>query len=69
MASTSKRPPNLNSLNAQPKPVVSVEEWEASAPIGDLEVKSVNYIQAASERAALPPKVRTHEVTQIVCSL
>lgn len=58
MASTSKRPANLNTLTPHPKPVISVEEWEASAPIGDIEVKSVNRVQAASERAALPPKVR-----------
>ncbi|KAI0633496.1 Sec34-domain-containing protein [Trametes polyzona] len=56
MASSSKRPPNLNTLTSATKPVISVEEWEASAPIGDVEVKSVNYVQAASERAALPPK-------------
>ncbi|OSD04130.1 Sec34-domain-containing protein [Trametes coccinea BRFM310] len=51
-----KRPPNLVSVTPQPKPTISVEEWEAVAPIGDVEVKSVSYIQAASEQAALPLK-------------
>ncbi|KAI0644707.1 Sec34-domain-containing protein [Trametes meyenii] len=56
MAAASKRPANLSTLTPAPKPTISVEEWEASAPLGDLEVKSVNYVQAASDRAALPPK-------------
>ncbi|KAH9858997.1 Sec34-domain-containing protein [Lenzites betulinus] len=58
MASAGKRPPNLNTIATPTKPatVISVEEWEAIAPIGDVEVKSVNHVQAASERSALPPK-------------
>ncbi|KAI0368378.1 Sec34-domain-containing protein [Pilatotrama ljubarskyi] len=56
MASSSKRPPHLAALNAPPKPAISVEEWEAVAPIGDIEAKSVNFVQGASERAVLPPK-------------
>ncbi|CDO75690.1 hypothetical protein BN946_scf184585.g3 [Trametes cinnabarina] len=55
MASASRQPPNLGTANPQPKPI-SVEEWEAAAPIGDVEAKSVSYVQAASEKAALPPK-------------
>ncbi|KAI0769415.1 Sec34-domain-containing protein [Trametes elegans] len=56
MTSTSKRPPNLLTLHVHSKPTISVEDWEASAPLGDIEAKSVNFIQSVSERAALPPK-------------
>ncbi|KAL7281373.1 hypothetical protein ACG7TL_004683 [Trametes sanguinea] len=57
-----KRPPNLVSVTPQPKPTISVEEWEAVAPIGDVEVKSVSYIQAASEQAALPLKFSVEDL-------
>ena len=51
-----KRPPNLSSVT--PKTTVSVEEWEANAPLGDVETRSVSFVQAASERSTLPSKVR-----------
>lgn len=44
-------------LSTQPKSIISVEDWEAKAPLGDLETRSVNLIKAASERAPLPLKV------------
>ncbi|KAI0332278.1 Sec34-domain-containing protein [Cubamyces sp. BRFM 1775] len=56
MATSTKRPQNLNIPATQSKPSISVEEWEAAAPITDIEARSVSYVQAASERAALPPK-------------
>lgn len=57
MASNSKRPSAPISLNPYTKPVLSVEEWEAKAPLADIQHRSVNSIKAASERAALPVKV------------
>ncbi|KZT22200.1 Sec34-domain-containing protein [Neolentinus lepideus HHB14362 ss-1] len=39
-----------------PKAVISLEEWEAKAPLGELEIKSVNAIKTASERVPLPLK-------------
>ncbi|KAH9940375.1 Sec34-domain-containing protein [Epithele typhae] len=53
MASTTKRPP---ALTPHPKPTISVEEWESSAPISELESRSVSWVQAAAERSTLPPK-------------
>lgn len=44
-------------LSIQAKPIISVEDWEAKAPLGDLETRSVNLIKAAGERAPLPLKV------------
>jgi hypothetical protein len=42
-----------------PKQVISVEEWEVKAPLGEVEIKSVNLVKAASEKlkSALPFKV------------
>lgn len=39
------------------KPTISVEEWEAKAPLLDSAMKSINAIKAASENRPLPPKV------------
>lgn len=61
MASTSKRPPNLTTLTPYAKPTITVEEWEASAPLGEVEARSVSYVQSANERSALPLKVRVVE--------
>jgi len=44
-------------LSTHPKPVISVEDWEAKAPLGELETRSVSVIKAASEKASLPSKV------------
>ncbi|TRM70359.1 Sec34-like family-domain-containing protein [Schizophyllum amplum] len=46
------------SLTTKPKPNISVEEWEAKAPLGEIEIRSVGAVKAASERVPLPPKVR-----------
>ncbi|TEB28117.1 Sec34-domain-containing protein [Coprinellus micaceus] len=37
-------------------PALSVEEWEAKAPLGDLEIRSVNAIKIASEKVPFPLK-------------
>ncbi|KAH8107660.1 Sec34-domain-containing protein [Cristinia sonorae] len=55
MASSSRRPP-IPILTPHSKPVVTVEEWEAKAPLGDVETKSVNIVKAASEHRPLPQK-------------
>ena len=39
------------------KQVISVEEWEAKAPLGDLETRSINAIKAAAEKVPYPLKV------------
>jgi hypothetical protein len=44
-------------LSTQPNPSISVEDWEAKAPLGELETRSVSLIKTASERAPLPLKV------------
>ncbi|KAH9949100.1 Sec34-like family-domain-containing protein [Amylocystis lapponica] len=54
--SPAKRTGVPTSLTPHPKAVISVEEWEAKAPLGDVETRSVNVIKAASERIALPLK-------------
>ena len=45
-------------LTPQPKPTISVEEWEAKAPLSDLHLRSINAIKLASEKVPLPLKVR-----------
>ena len=52
------RRPTGTPTPAPPKPLITLEEWEAKAPLGDLESQSVNLLKAASERAARPVKVR-----------
>lgn len=50
-----RRPTTLSA--PPPKPTLSMEEWEAKAPLGELEARSVNLLKAASERSPLPIKV------------
>ena len=50
--------PTSLSLAPQPKLTISVEEWEAKAPLSDLHLRSVNAIKLASEKVPLPLKVR-----------
>jgi hypothetical protein len=45
-------------LSSHSKPVtISLEEWEAKAPLGDLEIKSIDALKVASENIPLPLKV------------
>lgn len=61
MTSTTRVPPRRiqtqTHLTAPSKPTISVEEWEAKAPLLDAAMKSINAIKAASEHRPLPPKV------------
>ncbi|KAG6873047.1 hypothetical protein C0995_003804 [Termitomyces sp. Mi166 len=43
-------------LAPQAKPTLSVEEWEAKAPLGDVEVRSIARVKSASEQIPLPSK-------------
>ncbi|PBK78097.1 Sec34-domain-containing protein [Armillaria solidipes] len=45
------------------RPTINVEEWEARAPLSDVEIRSVGIIKAASERPPLPVKFSTDEKT------
>ncbi|TFK53805.1 Sec34-domain-containing protein [Heliocybe sulcata] len=56
---TTRRAATPSAPSPHPKPVITLEEWEAKAPLGDLEIKSVNAIKAASERVPLPLKVHS----------
>ncbi|KZT04128.1 Sec34-domain-containing protein [Laetiporus sulphureus 93-53] len=59
--SSIKRANPLTSLTPHPKPTISVEEWEARAPLGELEMRSVNLVKAASEKAVVPSKFSPDE--------
>ncbi|EPQ56850.1 Sec34-domain-containing protein [Gloeophyllum trabeum ATCC 11539] len=48
--------PTVNAPSPHPKPTITLEEWEAKAPLGELELKSVNAVKAACERVPLPLK-------------
>ncbi|KAF5381998.1 hypothetical protein D9615_004200 [Tricholomella constricta] len=48
-------------LTSQPKHTISVEEWEAKAPLGELETRSIAAIKAASERTPLPLKFSSYD--------
>lgn len=49
----SKRPPAITPARR----TISVEEWDAKAPLSDLEVRSVNALKAANEKIPLPLRV------------
>ena len=53
---TQRRPAAPPTL-LQPKPQISLEEWEAKAPLSDLALKSVVAVKAASAKSPLPLKV------------
>lgn len=44
-------------LTTQIQNTLSVEDWEAKAPLSDLEIRSINLIKAANENVPLPAKV------------
>ncbi|KAG5642052.1 hypothetical protein DXG03_003723 [Asterophora parasitica] len=48
-------------ITSQPKPTISVEAWEAKAPLGELETRSIAALKAASERTPLPSKFSSDE--------
>ncbi|KAL6301269.1 Sec34-like family-domain-containing protein [Sparassis latifolia] len=60
-STNSKRQNTLTSLSPYPKPTISVEEWEAKAPLSDPEARSVNLVKKASERSSLPSKSSVDE--------
>lgn len=43
----------------QSKPQLTIEKWEARAPLSDLALKSVAAVKAASEKTPLPLKVQS----------
>ncbi|KAF7790075.1 hypothetical protein EIP86_001025 [Pleurotus ostreatoroseus] len=43
------------------RPVINLEDWEAKAPLGDLENRSVNLVKTASEYTSLPFKFSVDE--------
>ncbi|KAI0292705.1 Sec34-like family-domain-containing protein [Multifurca ochricompacta] len=50
MAASRSSTPALNIRSPHPKSTLTIEDWEAKAPLGDTEVKSVASIKAAIER-------------------
>ncbi|OCH92045.1 Sec34-domain-containing protein [Obba rivulosa] len=62
MASAAKRPP-APAPSPTPKRAITMEEWEAKAPLGEIEVRSVNLLRTASEQRPLPLKFDRDEST------
>ena len=50
MAASRSNTPALNIRSPNPRPALTIEEWEAKAPLGDVEVKSVAALKAACEQ-------------------
>jgi hypothetical protein len=50
MAASRSNTPAVNIRSPLPKSTLTIEEWEAKAPLGDPETKSVAAIKAANER-------------------
>ena len=51
MAVSRSNTPALNIRSPHPKSTLTIEEWEAKAPLGEAEAKSIATIKAASERS------------------
>ena len=49
MAASRSNTPALNIRSPIPRPALTIEEWEAKAPLGDVEIKSVAALKAACE--------------------
>ena len=67
MASSRANTPSLNIRTQQPKSALTIEEWEAKAPLGDAEIKSVAALKAAVERRPSLP-LSTVRVSPFLCS-
>ncbi|KAF8267658.1 Sec34-like family-domain-containing protein [Lactarius quietus] len=58
MAASRSNTPALNIRTPNPRPALTIEEWEAKAPLGDVETKSVAALKAACEqRPVFQPSV------------
>ncbi|KAF5357255.1 hypothetical protein D9756_006491 [Leucocoprinus leucothites] len=53
----SRRPPAI----IPTRKTISVEEWEAKAPLGDLELRSIGALKAANEKIPLPLRFTAQE--------
>ena len=68
MASTNtKRLGAPGTLTPHAKPAISMEEWEAKAPLGEAETRSVNLVKGAVEKVALPLKVCSTKFSRFLC--
>jgi len=54
-----QRRPQTSVPSPHVKPAITMEDWEAKSPLGDLEVRSVNVLKGACEERKLPLKVCT----------
>ncbi len=64
MASTrtsGRRPPALGPPVTPARRAISVEEWEAKAPLDDLELRSISALRAANEKIPLPLRVMSFD--------
>ncbi|KIJ49534.1 hypothetical protein M422DRAFT_160832 [Sphaerobolus stellatus SS14] len=56
-----QRRPQSSTPSLQIRPPISVEDWEARSPLGDLEVRTVNVLKGACEERKLPLKFSAEE--------
>src|ERR1700761_1350593 len=62
--------PKPSPLSKSPAPsatTLSVEEWEAKAPLNDLQIRSISSVKRAAEYTRIPDKVRYHHSRVLVC--
>ena len=55
--------PTLDIRTPNPRPALTIKEWEANAPLGDVEIKSVAVLKAACEQRPVcnrPPSESVH---------
>jgi hypothetical protein len=66
MAVSRSSTPALNIRSLHPKFTITIEEWEAKAPLGEVEVKSIAALKAANERR---PALQLSTVTVSLSSI
>ncbi|KAF8478273.1 cis-golgi transport vesicle tethering complex subunit [Gautieria morchelliformis] len=59
--SSQRRPQAPTTLSPHPKPVISVEDWEAKSPLGEHQTRSVNSLKRLCEQRRLPLKFNAEE--------
>lgn len=57
-----------NTLSSQPRPVLSVEEWEAKAPLDEIQNRSVASVKVAVDNVPYPLKFSSDDIRSVAGS-
>ncbi len=69
MAASRSNTPVLNIRPLHPKSTFTIEEWDAKAPLGEVETKSIAVIKAANERSPILQLPTARVSLMCLCSI